>query len=107
MAYSDALAAQVRALLPGSAIEKKMFGGLAFLLDGNMACGVLGDELIVRVGRANDEAASEKPHTRPFDFTGRPMRGWIVVMPPGLADTGALEAWVLAGARTAESLPPK
>jgi hypothetical protein len=107
MAYDESLAARVRVLLPGSTIEKKMFGGLSFLLDGNMAWGVLGDDLIVRVGLANDEAAAEQPHTRPFDFTGRPMRGWIVVAPAGLVEDSVLERWVLAGARTAESLPPK
>lgn len=107
MAFSGALARRVRALLPGDTIEKKMFGGLAFLLDGNMACAILGDDLVVRVGKASYRDASEQPHTRPFDFTGRPMRGWIVVAPAGTATPDALERWVLAGARTAAALPPK
>ena len=84
-----------------------MFGGICFLLYGNMACGVLGDNLIVRVGPANYEKALEKPHTGIFDFTGRPMKGWVVVNREGLESDHELHIWVREGEGFALSLPPK
>lgn len=109
MAYDAELADRVREILaPREAVtERKMFGGVAWMLRGNMACGVLGDELIVRVGREEAERALAEPHTRPFDFTGRPMRGPVMVGSEGLRDDTALAAWVDAGADYALSLPPK
>ncbi len=109
MAYDEHLAARVRRLLtPFPEIsERKMFGGLAFLLRGNMACGVVGGELMVRVGRESYEAALLEPHAREMDFTGRPLRGFVYVSIEGLASEGDLRAWVERGARYAETLPGK
>ena len=109
MAYDEGLATRVRDLLgdqPGLA-EKKMFGGLAFLLDGNMACGVRGHDLIVRVAADTAEAALREPGTRPFDLTGRPMKGWLLVDADGHAEDDDLRRWVDWGLAYATSLPPK
>ena len=109
MAYDEGLAERAREVLvdlPGF-VEKKMFGGIGFMLRGNMACGVNGDELIVRVGPANYEQALGKPHTRPFDMTGRPMRGWVMVAPAGLESDTGLEEWVQQGVEFALSLPER
>ncbi len=109
MAYDEQLADRIRTLLaafPGAA-ERKMFGGLAFLLRGNMCCGVVGAELMVRVGRDSYEAALHEPHAREMDFTGRPLSGFIYVAAEGLVSEGDLRAWVERGARFAESLPAK
>jgi hypothetical protein len=109
MAYDEGLAERVRAILehmPGFA-EKKMFGGIGFLLMGNMACGVNKDDLIVRVGPDRYEEALSQAHTRPFDMTGRPMRGWVVVTPDGLRSDAELGLWVDRGVELALSLPPK
>ena len=109
MGYDEQLADRVRSLLavfPGIS-ERKMFGGLAFLLRGNMCCGVVGGELMVRVGRESYEAALHEPYAREMDFTGRPLRGFIYVAAEGLTSEGDLRAWVERGARYAESLPPK
>lgn len=109
MAYDEALADRVRELvsLREPMSERKMFGGIAFMLAGNMACGVLGDELIVRVGPDEYERALAEPHTREFDFTGRPSRGIVVVGPEAIAGDEELAGWVDAGADFAASLPPK
>ena len=64
--------------------EERMFGGLAFMLNGHMCCGIVGDDLVVRTGLDRFEAALFRPHPRPMDFTGRPMRGFVYVSPPGL-----------------------
>jgi hypothetical protein len=109
MAYDEGLAERAREVLvdlPGF-VEKKMFGGIGFMLRGNMACGVSGDELIVRVGPANYEQALGMAHTRPFDMTGRPMRGWVMVAPVGLESDAGLEDWIQRGVEFALSLPPK
>jgi hypothetical protein len=109
MAYDEGLATRVRDLLgerPGLA-EKKMFGGLAFLLDGNMACGVRGDDLIVRVAAEEADAVRDEPGTRPFDLTGRPMKGWLMVGADGHAEDDDLRRWVARGVAHASSLPPK
>ena len=109
MAYDEQLGGRVRELLTPFAgvTERKMFGGLAFLLRGNMCCGVVGSDLMVRVGRESYEAALHEPHVREMDFTGRPLRGFIYVSADGLASEGDLRAWVERGARFAESLPAK
>ena len=109
MAYDEALADRVRAVLSlrEAVTERKMFGGIAFMVGGNLACGVLGEELIARVGPdAYDEAIAE-PHTREFDFTGRPMRNVVVVGPAALESDEDLAGWVDAGADFAASLPAK
>lgn len=87
--------------------EKQLFGGIAFLLRGNMCCGVHGDDLIVRLHPAETQRALSKPYTRPFDLTGRPMKGWILVGAKGLATNATLGAWVATAAEYAGSLPPK
>ena len=109
MTYDEGLAHRVRDVLAGEPEidEREMFGGLGFLLSGNMACGVMDDALIVRVGPDDHEDALAEPHARPFDFTGREMRGWVFVDHPGLADDADLEAWVERGLAFADSLPPK
>ncbi|KAB1139159.1 TfoX/Sxy family protein [Streptomyces luteolifulvus] len=109
MAFDEGLAERIRARLgadPGFT-EKRMFGGLAFLYEGNMAVGVIGDALMVRVGPEATEAALERPGTRPFDFTGRPMRGWVVVASSAVSEDQALVAWIDQGHDFAASLPPK
>jgi len=109
MAYDEALADRVREVisLREGLSERKMFGGIAFMLVGNMACGVLGEELIVRLGAEEGERALAEPHVRPFDFTGRPMRNIVMVAPEAIADEASLAGWVDAGADFAASLPPK
>ncbi|MDE2867668.1 MAG: TfoX/Sxy family protein [Chloroflexota bacterium] len=109
MAYDEGLAQRIHEVLAGDAglTERRMFGGVAFMLHGNMAVGISGDELMVRVGpEAYDEALTQ-PHARVFDMTGRVMRGWVVVEADGVADDAALNAWVQKGAEFARSLPAK
>lgn len=109
MAYDEGLAERVRDLvaLHGDVTERKMFGGIAWMLAGNMACGVLGEELIVRLGAEDAERALAEPHTRPFDATGRPMRGFVCVTAEGTTGDSDLAGWVEAGIAFAASLPPK
>lgn len=110
MAYDEDLAARIREQLSDQdgVSEKRMFGGLAFLLAGNMAVGLSGGgELMVRVGPEETERALAEPHTRLFDMTGRPMRGWILVVPEGIATKRALSGWVSRGLEFARTLPPK
>jgi len=84
-----------------------MFGGLAFLVAGNMAVGILGDTLMVRVGGDAYEQALARHHAREMDFTGRPMRGFVLVDAPGIRTKHTLERWVDRGLDFAESLPAK
>ena len=84
-----------------------MFGGVGFMVQGNMACGVHGDGLIVRVGPEEYQRAVMEPHTRPFDLTGRPMKGWVVVVPEGYASDDDLRTWVQDGVDFALTLPAK
>ena len=109
MAYDEELVARVRECLASQKglTEKKMFGGVAFLLNGNMGCGVHRHELIVRLGPAQAEAALAERHTRVFDLSGRPMKGWILVEPAGFADEPALAQWLRLGTKFAASLPRK
>ena len=109
MAYDEGLAQrmrQARAVIP-DIDEKKMFGGIGFLLNGNMACGVNKDDLIVRVGPEAYESALAESHTKEFDMTGRPMKGWVVVRPGGYETDEALKSWVQRGVDFALTLPPK
>ena len=109
MAYDEGLAQRVRELLeeePGFD-EKRMFGGIGFLIYGNMACGIIGDDLIVRVGKENYEDLLQLPHLRKFDLTGRPMRGWVMVSPEGCESDEDLSEWIERGLDFALSLPPK
>jgi TfoX/Sxy family transcriptional regulator of competence genes len=109
MAYNEDLANRVRERLRAedALTEMEMFGGVGFMLAGNMSVGISGDELIVRVGPDADEAALGQPHTRPFDITGRPMRGWIMVAPEGTRSEDQLAAWVARGVAFARMLPAK
>ena len=86
MAYDETLAARVREILSSVAgfSEKKMFGGLCFLIHGNMCCGVLKDELVLRLDPARTQELLTRPHTRPMDFTGRPMKGFVFIQGGGL-----------------------
>lgn len=109
VAYDEDLANRVREALGGTkgVRERKMFGGLAFMVHGNMACGIVGDELMVRVGPEAYEQALSEPHTREMDFTGRSMKGMVYVATDGVQDMGDLTAWVERGLGYATSLPPK
>src|SRR2546425_635248 len=99
MAYDGTLADRIRrAVGPRADVtEKKMFGGLAFLLDGRMFCGIVKDDLMVRVGPERYEAALAEAHVRPMDFTGRPMRGYVFVGPGGTRTEKAIKRWVDQG----------
>ena len=109
MAYNEDLAERVRDLLSARSdvSERKMFGGIAFMIAGNMACGVLGEDLIVRLGDDEGEKALAEEGVRPFDFTGRPMKNIVYVSPGRTGEDGDLADWVEAGADYAASLPPK
>jgi TfoX/Sxy family transcriptional regulator of competence genes len=109
MAYDEQLADRVRPILraDAGADERKMFGGIAFLINGNMACGVHTDNLIVRLDRADYEEALTRPGAAVFDLTGKPMKGWVLVSPDALEDDAELGAWVRQGMEFAQSLPPK
>ncbi len=87
--------------------EKKMFGGIGFMLNGNMCCGVHGQEMIVRIDPGKTDQTLGERHTRAFDLTGRAMRRWILVAPDGLSNDAALAKWVRAGANYAATLPGK
>jgi len=110
MAYDRDLANRVREQLADeqAITEKAMFGGLAFLLHGNMSVGLSSSgELIVRLRPDETDDALAQPHTRIFDMTGRPMKGWILVAPEGVKTKRELQAWVRRGTDFARSLPPK
>jgi len=109
MAYDDTLASRVRDVLPDRVdlTEKKMFGGLCFLLGGNMCCGITGDQLMLRIGPEAYEAALSRPHAREMDFTGRAMKGMIYVDAEGISTEEDLADWVGLAVRFAGNLPPK
>ncbi len=109
MAYDETVTRRLRAAMDaeGNVVEKKMFGGLAFMIGGNMCCGVTGDELMVRVGGQTYEDALDLPHAREMDFTGRPLKGFVYVASEGFAAEADLNAWVARGIAFAKSLPPK
>ena len=107
MAYDEQLADRVREALAArpEVVEKKMFGGIGFMVAGKMAVGVMDEELIVRLDPDDAERALAEEGVREFDFTGRPMRGWLFVSPEAFADEEAFAGWVDAGADFAASLP--
>jgi hypothetical protein len=109
MAYDEILAGRVRAQLGrlDGLSEKKMFGGLAFLLSGNMCCGVNGDDLIVRLAPEQTDDALSRAYTRVFDLTGRPMKGWLLVQPGGLETEAELAGWVRMAVEYASTLSAK
>jgi TfoX/Sxy family transcriptional regulator of competence genes len=110
MAYDEDLANRIRELIGAEAglAEQKMFGGLAFLIGGNMAVGVSGQGgLMVRVDPEETEALTAKQHARPFEMRGREMKGWLRVDAEGVRTKRQLEPWVRRGVAYARSLPPK
>ena len=109
MPFDEGLAQRIRERLeeqPGLS-ERRMFGGLAFLVNGNMAVGVVKGELMVRVGPEGHAAALQEPYARPMDFTKRPMKGFVFVAPPGFEEDADLSRWVERGLCFAASLPRK
>ena len=108
MAYDERLAERVRGVLPdpGAVREQKMFGGLAFMVGGHMFCGVLKDELMLRLGPDGAEQALARPHVRPMDFTGRPMKSMVLIGRDGLKGA-ALRRWVDNALAFVHDLPPK
>ncbi|MGH3734190.1 MAG: TfoX/Sxy family protein [Micromonosporaceae bacterium] len=107
MAYDETLADRVRELTGGGLTEKKMFGGLAFLRDGNMAVAITKDSLMVRLGEADAEAALAEPGARVMEMGVRRMKGWVLVDPEGIGTDDDLLRWVGRGLDYAGSLPPK
>jgi TfoX/Sxy family transcriptional regulator of competence genes len=109
MAYDETLADRARDVLASRSdlSERKMFGGIAFMVAGNMAVGVIGDDLMVRLDPTDAAQALSEPHVRPMDFTGKPMKGMIYVDSAGTEADEDLAGWVEAGADFATSLPPK
>jgi TfoX/Sxy family transcriptional regulator of competence genes len=111
MAYDKNLEARMQKILDGlnppALTAKKMFGGMGFLVRGNMACGVHKDELIVRVGAEGFVDALNRPGARPFDMTGKPMSGWVMVKPSGFENDQTLKEWIVLGLEYAKSLPTK
>jgi hypothetical protein len=107
VAYDEKLAERVRRILAGRCdfAEKQMFGGLAFMVAGHMCCGVVGDDLMVRVGPDKFEEALARPHARVMDFTGRPSRGMVYVGARGTETSSAVAAWVDRGLVFVQSLP--
>jgi TfoX/Sxy family transcriptional regulator of competence genes len=109
MAYDEALAERIRTLLAGrgDVTERKMFGGIAFMVSDRMAVGVMRDDLMVRVGADAQDDALARPHARPMDFSGRPMPGMVYVAPAGVAEDADLARWIEAGVAFAVSQPQK
>ena len=109
MAFDEALAERIRrGLARKKGIEeKKMFGGIGFLLNGNMLVGVWKDSLIVRLGPDEGDLALLEPHVKEFDITGRPMKGWVLVAPQGVEDDDQLRGWVRRGVKFVGKLPAK
>ena len=109
MAYSEQLAERIRDALDGrpGVVERKMFGGVAWMLEGNMACSVIGEDLLVRLAREDADAARVEKGVGPMEFTGRPMRGFVLVDGGTLDEDEELGRWVDAGADFALSLPSK
>ncbi len=109
MAYDEKLAGRVAKVLDGrdDVVSKKMFGGLAFMVGGHMTVGVVGEELMVRVGPDAHADALKRPHARPMDFTGRPMKGMVYVGAAGTKAMRDLRGWVSRGLAFTEALPPK
>ncbi|HYX21375.1 MAG TPA: TfoX/Sxy family protein [Thermoanaerobaculia bacterium] len=109
MAFDEALAARIRTALEGrnDVVEKRMFGGVTFMVRGHMSCGVVGSSLMVRVDPGQEEAFLREPGARPMDFTGRPMPGFLFVDPRGIAGAASLRKWVGRATAHAESKPRK
>jgi TfoX/Sxy family transcriptional regulator of competence genes len=108
MAYNLKLAERIRAELEGIPyVEKKMFGGIGFLIHGNMACGVHKEAMIVRIDPDKQERILKKPSAKVFDITGKPMKGWLMIEPGGCKTKKQLSAWVKEGVEFASTLSSK
>ncbi len=107
MAYNEDLAERLRKALPRFAQEKKMFGGIGFLVDGNMTVGVYKEYLIVRTGKERHAAALKMKGAKPFDITGKPMTGWLMVSQEGCKTKPQLEKWISIAMEYVATLPPK
>jgi len=109
MPFDERLAQRVRNILAEEcpAKERRMFGGLAFMVNGHMCCGIVGEELVVRVGPAAHKQALSRPHARAMDFTGRPMKGFVYVERSGYRTAAGLRTWIRFGLEFVLSLPPK
>ena len=109
MAYNQELEARIKKIVSGwrNTDYKNMFGGVCHLLNGNMFCGVYKDFLILRLGAANSKKAMELPFVRPFDITGRPMKGWVMVEKAGFRTDDALKAWLGKAKGFVSTLPSR
>jgi len=109
VAYSEQLAVRARAALAASRDleERQMFGGLAFMVNGHMCCGIVGEELMVRVGPDLYESSLAQPFTREMDFTGQPLQGMVYVGSEGIESERQLGQWVQRGLAYISTLPPK
>ena len=109
MAYDETVAERLRLLFAGrrDVTERKMFGGIAFMLAGHMCCGVIDSRLVARVGPERYAAALRRPHAREMDFTGRPLAGLVYVAPAGFKSAKDLRGWVAMCEKFVRSLPPK
>lgn len=109
MAYDEGLAQRIRGVFDGNTgvDEKKMFGGIAFMVEGNMCVGVVGEELMVRVGPDQYEHSLGQPHARKMDFTGRAMKGMVYIGADGIDSDSGLKSWVERGLAFVTTLPPK
>lgn len=109
MAHDAATAERLRTLFAGrtDVVERRMVGGLSFVVNGNMCCGVNGSALMVRVGPAGREQALAEPHVRPLEMGGRPVRGFVLIDPDGFSTDAELTAWVRRGLDFIETLPVK
>lgn len=109
MAYDEALADRIRQALgrEGLVDEIKMMGGLCFMIGGHMALGIVGDELMARVGPDGYESALARAHAREMDFTGRSMKGFVFVKPEGISTKRSLASWIAPAVAFTKSLPPK
>src|SRR5262245_44263916 len=109
MAYNEQLAERIRTVLTKrkGVTEKNVFGGLTFLLHGDICCGITDDDLLLRLGTEQGEKAVKKPHVRVCDFTSRPMKGMVLVSPGGYKTDTALQQWVQQAAAFVSTLPAK
>lgn len=109
MAFDESLAGRIRGILARrkGVEEKRMFGGVGFLLHGHMCVGVWKDSLVARLGAEQGEEAMREPHVRPFDITGKAMKGWVLVGPHGVADDDQLCDWVRLAVEFVGELPEK
>jgi len=105
MAYDEHLATRIRRAFGDRRefSERKMFGGLAFLYEGRMCCGIVGNDLMVRIPIDEFDAALRRRHVRPMDFTGKPLKGFVYVSPPGFATAASLRVWLTRGERAAKN----